>query len=240
MTDSWIPSDRGFLVEDLCRTFCRVSANEGWFRQAWLGVEIWQMPEDLLRLQAVIHDVRPYWIIETGTKFGGSAIFFASLLALCGNAPGGGVLTVDLQLPPEVHALFASHPHGRRVRAALEGDASDPRIIHSFRAAIEDDPGTVLVFLDDNHNADHVYRELLGYAPLVSPGSYMIVADTVFADLAGTPVGQSTEKYPDVSHSNPRVAIERFLSASTDFERALAPIPHGPGNFKDGFLRRCS
>jgi len=240
MSTGWVPSQRDYLIEDLCRTVTRVAANEGWFRQIWQGVDVWQLPEDLVRLQVVIHEIRPRWIIETGTKFGGSAIFFASLLALNGES-GGGVLTVDLDLKPEALHCFATHPLGHRVRAALAGDAVDPAILSGFAGFIRQEPGPVLVFLDDDHNADHVERELWAYAPLVTPGSYLIVADTVFAELAGTPVGKPTAKYPDVQTSNPRVALARFLaSAGSDFAQVSPPCPYGPGNFPDGFLqRRC-
>jgi cephalosporin hydroxylase len=234
---TWAPSERSYLADDLCRTYTRASANEGWFRQSWLGVELWQMPQDILRLQAVVHEARPRWIVETGTKFGGSAIFFASLLALNGEV-GGGVLTVDLKLRDEARKVFADHPLGSRVRAALEGDAADSTVIAAFSERISEEPGPVLVFLDDDHNADHVLTELEGYAPLVAEGGWLIVADTVFGDLHGTPVGKPTEKYPDVKRSNPRVAVDRFLDAHPHFQRVEAPFPYGSGNFLDGFLRR--
>jgi hypothetical protein len=64
------------------------------------------------------------------------------------------------------------------------------------------------------------------------------ISGDLFAELAGTPVGQSTEKYPDVAQSNPRTAIERFLAGNTDFQRVPPPYDYGPGNFLDGFLRR--
>ncbi|EIC19819.1 CmcI family methyltransferase [Thiorhodovibrio frisius] len=234
---AWTPSERAYLLDDLCRQYARASANEGWFRQSWLGVELWQMPQDILRLQAVVHQARPRWIIETGTKFGGSAIFFASLLAMSGQ-DGAGIMTVDLNLRDEAREVFASHPLGSWVRLALQGDAADPEIIGQFAEQISVDPGPVLVFLDDDHNAEHVQRELEGYAPLLGEGDWLIVADTIFADLAGTPVGQASEKYPNVTQSNPRAAIERFLAKNPDFQRVSPPFDFGPGNFLDGFLRR--
>ncbi len=238
MSEVWLPSARDYLVDDLCRTVIRVAANEGWFRQTWQGVEVWQLAEDLVRLQAVVHAVRPRWIIETGTKFGGSAIFFASLLALNGETRGG-VLTVDLDLKAEAVQCFKDHPLGHRVRLALSGNAADPVIVSHFADIIRQEPGSVLVFLDDDHNADHVSGELRCYAPLVTPGSYLIVADTVFSELAGTPVGRSTAKYRDVKTSNPRVALEHFMAShGHDFEQVSAPCPYGPGNFLDGFLKR--
>src|SRR3972149_10498178 len=88
--------DLNFVVRDLQRTFLRVADNLRWYEQTWLGVPIWQLADDLVALQRIVFDVNPKWIVGTGTKFGGSAIFFASLPATTGRAAraGGGVTTV--------------------------------------------------------------------------------------------------------------------------------------------------
>ncbi|MBF0142027.1 MAG: class I SAM-dependent methyltransferase [Magnetococcales bacterium] len=228
-----------YLRDDLRRTVVRLAANERWYEQRWLGTTIWQLPEDLLRLQEILCEVRPRWVIETGTKFGGSAIFFASLLALLGEE-GGGVISIDCHHTDQAREVFARHPLAHRVRAVLEGDAADPAIAARAGECLGTDPGRVLVFLDDDHNRDHVAAELRLYAPLVSLGSYLIVADTVFAELAGTPVVTDNPRYPDPLHSNPRVAVEAFLAARDDFARDDRFHYRGIGNFPDGFLRRIA
>ncbi|MCB1723864.1 MAG: class I SAM-dependent methyltransferase [Gammaproteobacteria bacterium] len=242
MTDSAdhhaVPThDLGYLLEDLNRIWTRVAANEGWFRQQWLGVPIWQLPGDLVRLQRAVFAARPKWIVETGTKFGGSAIFFASLLRLLGDEEGG-VLTIDLNEQPEARNTFTQHPLAGLVREYRIGDAADPAHVMAFQQRIAASPGSVLVFLDDNHNKDHVLNEMSLFAPLVTPGSYLIVADTVFADLAGTPVGRTTDKYRDVSISNPRAAIAEFFAVDAEFEPDRGFAGPDPSNFPDGFLRR--
>lgn len=226
-----------YVKSDLLRLMNRVSANEHWYRQSWLGVPVWQMGDDMLRLQEVVSEIKPQWIVETGTKFGGSAIFFASLQHLL-NLNEGGVITVDLTQYPEAVENLRTHTHAGRVKAALLGDAAAPETVAKVRQAITNAASPTLVFLDDNHNADHVYREMTQYAPLVTVGSYLIVADTVFEDLAGTPVGTPTDKYPDVARSNPRVAVERFLAERDDFVRDMRFVGKGIGNFNDGFLRK--
>lgn len=227
-----------YLVQDLQRTVSRLANNEGWYELSWLGARIWQMPEDLVRLQEILFEVKPDWIVETGTKFGGSAIFFASMLALAGKKEGeGGVITCDIDILPRARQTFAEHALGPRVRAVIEGSAADPATVDQIRETINGE-GRVLVFLDDNHNADHVSAEMELYAPLVSDESYLIVADTIYGDLAGTPVGEPSPKYPDVKNSNPRVAVERFLAERDDFVRDERFYGKGFSNFPDGFLKR--
>ena len=60
----------------------------------WLGVRTDKCPLDLWIYQEMLHELRPDLVIETGTAFGGSALYFASLLDLLGH---GRVLTIDLQ-----------------------------------------------------------------------------------------------------------------------------------------------
>lgn len=226
-----------YLLDDLKRTVGRVGANERWYEHRWMGVTIWQLPEDLVRLQEVFFDVRPNWVVETGTKFGGSAIFFASLLELAGNNRGG-VVTIDVSRTDEASAVLSTHPLRRRVRSAIVGDAAAPATAAQAKAALGEDPGTVLVFLDDYHGADHVYKEMELYAPLVTLSSYLIVADTISGDLAGSPAGTPTAKYPDdIARSNPRVAVQRFLAEHDDFTQDDRFMAKGIGNFPDGFLR---
>ena len=228
-----------YVKSDLVRLMGRIAANEHWYKQHWLSIPIWQLSEDVMRLQEIVSEVKPQWIVETGTKFGGSAIFFASLQHLL-NLNAGGVVTVDLTQYTEAVENLRTHPHAGRVKAALVGDAAAPETVAQVRQVLDSSPGPTLVFLDDNHNAEHVYREMVQYAPLVSVGSYLVVADTVFEDLAGTPVGTPTDKYPDVARSNPRVAVERFLSERRDFVRDTRYVGKGIGNFNDGFLRRVA
>jgi cephalosporin hydroxylase len=234
--------DLNFVVRDLQRTFLRVADNLRWYEQTWLGVPIWQLPEDLVALQRIVFDADPKWIVETGTKFGGSAIFFASLLAMMGRTPGqgGGVITVDIHETAEARELLQDQPHrfAPLVRQRLVGDAKAPWMLAAMRATIAADPGPVLVFLDDWHDGDHVYAELQVYSKLVTPGGILIVADTTFEDLADTPVVVPSDKYPDAKRSNPRVALKRFLAERNDFAVVPDYTSKGISNFPDSVLRR--
>jgi cephalosporin hydroxylase len=248
MDDSWrtppeARPDLGFAVRDLQRAYVRVAANLRWYEHSWLGVPVWQLADDLVALQRMVVDAQPRWIVETGTKFGGSAIFFASLLAMLGRPAGeGGVITVDLHETKEARDVLQDKPHRYApwVRRRLVGDAKAPQVLSAVRAAIAADPGPVMVFLDDWHDGDHVYAELQAYAPLVTPGGILVVADTTFEDIADTPAAAPSEKYPDARKSNPRVALRRFLAERRDFEVLTRYTATGASNFPDSVLRRVA
>jgi cephalosporin hydroxylase len=80
-------------------------------------------------------------------------------------------------------------------------------------AAVSKARGPVLVFLDDWHGGEHVLAELQAYAPFVGPEGLLVVADTSFADLAGTPVAP----FRSLLTSNPRTAIKQFLDDGEEF-----------------------
>ena len=102
-------------------------------------------------------------------------------------------------------AIDGGGTHQADLGITLIGEAANVAVVDEFANAMKGNHGCTMVFLDDNHNAEHVRAEMSLYAQLVTPGSYLIVADTVFEDLAGTPVGMPTKKYPGVKNPNPRV-----------------------------------
>jgi cephalosporin hydroxylase len=222
-----------YLVADLTRIVTKVAANEGWYRQSWLGAAIWQMPDDLMLLQRIVAGIRPSLIVETGTKYGGSALFFASMLELL-DLPKSRVITVDIQETEEARQLLGNHRLGRYIQHRLVASSLHEDVLASIAAAVASTQGPVLVFLDDWHGGEHVLAELNAYAPFVGENGLLVVADTSFADLAGTPVAP----YRSLLHSNPRSAIEAFLQTSPGFERTNRFLLPGLSNFADGLLQR--
>jgi cephalosporin hydroxylase len=222
-----------YLVADLTRVITKVAANEGWYRQSWLGVPIWQLPDDLMLLQRIVTAIRPALIVETGTKYGGSALFFASLLELL-ELRQSRVITVDICETEEARTLLASHRLASYVQHRLVGSSLDSEVLACVQSAVAAVRGPVLVFLDDWHGGEHVLAELRAFAPFVGLDGILVVADTSFADLAGTPVAP----YRSLLHSNPRTAIDTFLASTPEFVRSSDFVQAGLSNFADGLLRR--
>jgi cephalosporin hydroxylase len=66
--------------EALSREWVRVGWALGVYETfTWGGAPLRQLPEDVLRLQEVIFDLKPEVIVETGVCFGGSLLFHATL-----------------------------------------------------------------------------------------------------------------------------------------------------------------
>jgi cephalosporin hydroxylase len=203
----------------------------------WLGRPIIQLPEDMVRMQEVIHSLRPDVIVETGIAHGGSLIFYASLCKAMGR---GRVIGVDVEIRP--HNRNALDEHDLRPYLTLvEGSSTSPDVIEHVRSSIGKEE-TVLVFLDSAHGRDHVLAELQAYSPLVTEGSYIVAMDGIMEQLEGAP---RTE--PDWRWNNPRQAVREFMAAHPEFELREPPFLFNEGSVTDrvtywpgGFLRRVA
>lgn len=173
----------------------------------WMGRPVIQLPEDMIRIQEVIWTLRPDVIIETGVAHGGSMVFYASLFSAIG---GGRVIGVDIKIRPENRAAIEAHPMAPHIML-VEGSSIDPATIDTVRQAIGPDD-TVLVLLDSNHSRAHVAAELDAYAPMVTPGSYLVACDGIMQQVAGAP-----RTTPDWTWNNPITAIDEFLARNGDF-----------------------
>jgi cephalosporin hydroxylase len=56
-----------------------------WANTRWLGTPVEKCPLDLWIYQEILFTSRPDFVVETGTRYGGSALFIASVLDLLRN-----------------------------------------------------------------------------------------------------------------------------------------------------------
>ncbi len=190
---------------------------------SWMGRPIIQLPEDIVRIQEVIHTLRPDVIIETGVAHGGSLIFYSSL---CKAMDHGRVIGIDIEIRPHNRQAIEAHPLFDRIQL-IEGSSVDPRIVDQVRGQVT--PGeTVLVLLDSCHTREHVLQELEAYAPLVSPGSYIVATDGIMQDLVGAPRSQ-----PDWNTNNPQQAARDFLARHPEFALEEPPFPFNEGQITE-------
>jgi len=178
-----------------------------WQSFSWFGLQIWQLPEDLLRLQEVIAAVKPDVIVETGVSRGGSAIFFATMCRLLGK---GRVISIDIHIPADVRQAVEQSPFADLI-TLIEGDSASADVVSQVQGKIGKDE-KVFVFLDSDHSKTHVLRELHAYSGLVTPGSYIVATDGVMQSLTDTPYGNKS--WVD---DNPAAAARDFAAGHPEF-----------------------
>jgi cephalosporin hydroxylase len=203
----------------------------------WFGRPIIQYPQDIMAIQELIFSVKPTLIIETGVARGGSLIYTSSLLHLLDKFSNDGeerrVIGVDIEIRPHNRAFIESHPFADKI-SLLEGSSTDKSIMSSVKGMIRPED-TVLVFLDSDHTEEHVYNELVLYAEIVSPNSYIVVFDTLVEDQDANLVDGGRWG----PNNSPKSATWRFLSENESFsvdtsyeDRHLITVAKG------GFLQR--
>ncbi len=187
-----------------------------WQSTYWLGVPAYKSPLDFWVYQEILAETRPDLLIETGTADGGSALFFASILDLLGS---GSVVSIDT-VPSD------GRPEHPRI-TYLTGSSLEPGILRRVRE-VADGARSVMVVLDSDHSASHVLNEIRAYAPMVTPGQYLVVEDT---NLNGNPVE------PDFG-PGPAEAVATFLAEEPNFHPDVAREKFLLTFHPAGFLRR--
>lgn len=185
------------LRDDYARAWY-AAAERGEMRLTWRGRHLLKCPMDLLVYAEIIHRVRPMTIVETGTYVGASAMFLSDIQRMV--EPRGVVITID----PCPGTLVFPEYGGHIVRVV--GSSVSDCTLWTVQDRIEQCSGAVMVVLDSDHHADHVYAELCAYAPLVTPGSYLIVEDTT---IHGHPVHVSS---PSAADEDPTAGLARWLA----------------------------
>lgn len=196
---------------------------------SWLGLPVIQYPPDIVAVQELIWSVKPDLVIETGIARGGFLLLSASILTLLDlaearesgelldpRAPRRKVVGVEIDVRPHNRDAIEGHSLSDRI-FILEGSSVDPLVMRRV-TEFASQHSRVMVLLDSNHTHDHVLAELMAYGPLVSPGSYCIVFDTIIDDMP-------PETYPDRPWGpgdNPMTEVNEFLEENEEFSSNLS------------------
>jgi cephalosporin hydroxylase len=222
--------------ELISRQWVRTGWGLGYFLAfTWMGQPVLQLPEDLLRLQEIIYQVRPDLIVETGVYKGGSLLYYASLCRTLGQ---GRVVGIDISIPPEVRTILREHSLAPLIDL-VEGSSTASQSIAAV-TRLRKPCDRVMVVLDSAHTREHVSQELEEYSPFVTPGSYLIVADGIMRDLADVPGGHASWL-----SDNPALAVADFLASHPEFVLctpvglgARGNLGAGATYFTNGWLQR--
>jgi cephalosporin hydroxylase len=176
---------------------------------SWMGRPIIQYPQDMIAMQEIIWQLKPDLIIETGIAHGGSLIYYASILELIGK---GEIIGIDIEIREHNRKEIENHPMYKRIKM-VEGSSVSADTVNRVKKQAEGKQ-TVLVSLDSNHTHQHVLDELNLYSPFVTPGSYIVVFDTIVEDMPDNYLPGRAWSRGD----NPKTAVWEFLKQNPDFE----------------------
>jgi cephalosporin hydroxylase len=191
-----LTADEQKIVDDFHKLYYRdrVDARET-VLLSWFGHRILKCPFDIWTYQELIFETKPELIVECGTRYGGGALYLASLLDLRGGP--GTVMTIDI-------TAMKNRPVHPRIKYVM-GSTLDEAIVAQVRTAAAG--RRTMVILDSDHSAAQVAGELKIYPEFVTPGCYLIVDDT---DLGGHPV--LPEHGP-----GPTEALDEWYPTQSDF-----------------------
>ena len=154
-----------------------------------------EIPNRSLDISRIISALKPDVIIEIGIRYGGSALYFASLLDLVGHRR---VISSDI----ETRQDWPQHP---RV-TYICGSSVSPEVVQQLATRLDSTAGRMVV-LDSDHRKAHVDEELKIYSRFVTPGQYLIVEDTA---INGHPASAGFRPGPFAS-------VATFLCDRDDF-----------------------
>jgi cephalosporin hydroxylase len=200
---------REATIEDFHRLFYdEASKGLTWGSTTYFGIKLWKSPLDLHLYAELIHQIQPTLIIETGTAFGGSALYYAHLMDQLGH---GKVLSIDLN---PVNKTYPRHPRIDYLGGYSSTHLRSVKEAGLMAIEVAKGKGAIMVILDSDHAAKHVEQELNCYASLVTPSSYLVVEDT---NLNGHPIDPERGIGPNQKGEGPYEALERWLPKHPDF-----------------------
>lgn len=162
------------------------SARQLWLARArqhttdsYAGVRMEKFPEDLRTYEHLLWQMRANVVIEIGTRFGGSALWFRDRLRTMrayGRIEPPRVVSVDIDQKQAVAAVAAADPDYEKAITFLEADVRDPALPGQVAEQLPEN-ARCFVVEDSAHVYETTYAALLGFARFVPGGGYLVVED---------------------------------------------------------------
>jgi cephalosporin hydroxylase len=149
-----------------------------WDRTTFMGVPCLKSVSDMWNYQEILFERKPSLVVEFGTFYGGSALFFSFILRAI--SMHSKVITVD-RTPDRIYPEVRNNSQIE----ILTCETTHPIVAKRIVELRCEYPGGVFVILDSDHSKRHVISEMIMLRLLLTQGDYVIVED---GNLNGHPV----------------------------------------------------
>ncbi len=198
------------LLEDSKDVLIRADKHRWIHQTLWFGEPVLNLPQDLFALQEIIYKTRPKYIIEVGVAWGGSLLFYSTLLEVLG---GGEIIGIDIYIPDDLRQRLQSYGSLSDRLHLINASSVEEETLEKVKEIIGDSRET-MILLDSYHTHDHVLKELQLYSELVGKGYYLICGDTLVDEIPA----QDHRPRPWGPGNNPKTALKEFLSQNERFK----------------------
>ena len=169
----------------------------GTLRTVYRNVPFFKSPFDIALYLQLLSRLAPRTVIEIGSKFGGSALWFADMLSAQGIADAT-VLSVDIEPLARFTDPRITFLQGDALRL---GEVLPPTLLQRC-------PRPLLVVEDSSHHYPEATAVLDYFHAHLQPGDYIVVEDGVVSQL-------SAPRYREYAHG-PNRAVADFLARHVD------------------------
>ena len=198
------------LQKDALGVFAKADEHLWIHQTTWFGEPVLQLPQDLMAVQEIIFRTKPKFIIEVGTAWAGSLLFYSTLMEVLG---GERIVGIDVYIPKDLKDRITSFERLSQRISWISGSSTDPSTVEEVQSIVGGSK-EVMVVLDSDHTHDHVLNELNLYSPLVGVGQYLVVSDTIVEYIPQ----QTHRPRPWGPGNNPKTALDDFLGQNDTFE----------------------
>lgn len=143
-----------------------------------MGVKTEKLPLDTWNYQEILFELKPSLVVEFGTRFGGSALYFAMIMRSIGNP--FRILSVDID-HDQTSEMTKRDPNVELFTCS----SADSLVTQKIADLRKEFPGPVFAILDSDHSKKHVLGEMMVIRPVLRTGDYVIVEDS---NVNGHPV----------------------------------------------------
>jgi cephalosporin hydroxylase len=176
--DMQLPGTVGMDVEGSVANYYHrraVQSAQDWY----CGVRMAKFPEDLRTYEHLMWRSRADTVIEIGTAFGGSALWFRDRLTALqhyGRAGSPRVISIDVEVGRPRELLDRADPSWSERIDLVEGDVTDPELPERVRRLVPEG-ARCFVVEDSAHVRETTAAALRGFAGFVPVGGFFVVED---------------------------------------------------------------